>query len=55
MLLATITRGGRFFLIAWALRRYGAPVQHFIERRLNLIGAALLVCLVGGFAAIRLV
>ena len=43
VLLASITRGGRFFLIAWALRRYGAPVQDFIERRLNLIGAGLLV------------
>lgn len=55
VMLAAITRGGRFFLIAWALRRYGAPVQEFIERRLNLIGAAVLVALVGGFAAIRLI
>ena len=55
VLLASITRGGRFFLIAWALRRYGPPVQDFIERRLNLIGAGLLVALIGGFAAIRLI
>lgn len=55
VLLAAITRGGRFFLIAWALRRYGPPVQDFIERRLNLIGGGLLVALIGGFAAIRLI
>jgi membrane protein YqaA with SNARE-associated domain len=55
VLLAAITRGGRFFLIAWALRRYGPSVQGFIEQRMNLIGAGLLVILVGGFVAIRLV
>ena len=54
VVLATITRGARFYLIAWLLKRYGAPVQAFIERRLNLIGIALLVALVGGFAAVRL-
>jgi len=55
IILATITRGARFYLIAWLLRRYGAPVQAFIERRLNLIGTVLLVALIGGFAAVRLI
>ena len=55
VVLATITRGARFYLIAWLLKRYGAPVQAFIERRMNLIGTALLVALVGGFAAIRFI
>ena len=36
VLLATITRGARFFLIAFLLKRYGAPVQEFIEKRLDL-------------------
>jgi membrane protein YqaA with SNARE-associated domain len=51
---ATITRGARFYLIAWLLRRYGAPVQEFIERRLTLVGIATLVCLIGGFVLVAL-
>ena len=50
--MATITRGVRFFLIAWLLKRYGEGVQAFIERRLNLIGTLVLVLLVGGFALV---
>jgi membrane protein YqaA with SNARE-associated domain len=54
VLLATITRGFRFFLIAFLLKRFGEPVQEFIERRLTLIGWAVLIALVGGFAAVAL-
>lgn len=50
-----VTRGARFFLIAWLLRRYGAPMQEFIERRLTLVGWTFLVLLVGGFALVALV
>jgi membrane protein YqaA with SNARE-associated domain len=51
---ATITRGARFYLIAWLLRRYGAPVQEFIEKRLTLVSILFLVCLIGGFALVAL-
>ena len=54
VILATITRGARFFAIAWLLKRYGAPMQAFIERRLTLIGWAFLVALIGGFALVAL-
>ena len=50
-----VTRGARFFLIAWLLKRYGAPMQEFIERRLTLVGWTFLVLLVGGFAAVALI
>jgi len=53
--LAAVTRGARFFLIAWLLRRYGAPMQEFIERRLTLVGWLFLIVLIGGFAAIALI
>ena len=36
---AFIARGLRFFALAWALRRYGDPIRHFIENRLGLIAA----------------
>jgi membrane protein YqaA with SNARE-associated domain len=52
VLTAAITRSFRFFLIAALLKRYGEPVQTFIEKRLNLIGILLLVAIVAGFAVI---
>jgi membrane protein YqaA with SNARE-associated domain len=54
VLLATITRAFRFFLIAFLLKKFGEPVQEFIERRLTLIGWAVLIALIGGFAALAL-
>lgn len=50
-----VTRGARFFLIAWLLRRYGAPMQEFIERRLTLVGWTFLILLIGGFAAVAFI
>jgi len=52
VILATITRGARFFIIAALLKRFGAPVQAFIEERLNLFAWGFLILLVGGFAAV---
>jgi membrane protein YqaA with SNARE-associated domain len=54
VLLATITRGVRFFAIAFLLKRYGEPVQAFIEKRLTLVSWLFLAALVGGFALIAL-
>lgn len=51
---SVVTRGARFFLIAWLLKRYGAPMQEFIERRLTLVGWTFLALLVGGFAVVAL-
>ncbi len=55
VLTALITRGARFFIIAALLKRYGAPIQDFIERRLNLVGMAFLLALAGGFAVVALI
>ena len=52
---ALITRGVRFFAIAWLLKRYGAPMQEFIERRLTLVGWSFLFILVGGFALVGMI
>ena len=54
VLLATITRGARFFLIAWLLKRWGAPMQAFIERRLTLVGWTVLGAIAAGFVAVSL-
>jgi len=52
VLLATITRAARFFLVAGLLRKFGAPVQEFIEQRLNLFAWGFLILLIGGFVAV---
>lgn len=43
ILSAIVARGGRFYLLAYLLQRYGARVAGFIERRLTLIVGALVV------------
>ena len=55
LITALITRGVRFFAIAWLLKRYGAPMQEFIERRLTLVGWGFFGLLIGGFALVALV
>jgi membrane protein YqaA with SNARE-associated domain len=52
---ALVTRGARFFLIAALLKKFGQPIQDFIERRLTLVGLLFLAALAGGFAVIALV
>lgn len=55
VILATITRATRFFIIAALLKRFGEPVQAFIEKRLNLFAWGFLILLAGGFAAVALI
>jgi len=43
ILSAIVARGGRFYLLAWALQRYGAAMTGFIERRLALIVGGVVV------------
>ena len=38
VLCATITRSVRFFVVAGLIRRYGEPMQAFIEKRMALVG-----------------
>ena len=55
ILSAIVARGGRFFLLAWLLKSYGAPMAEFVERRFALIAAGLLVALVAVWAALNLI
>ena len=52
---AIVARGGKFFVIAWLLRRYGEPIKHFIEKRLGLIALAVVLALVVVYFAIKLI
>jgi len=44
---AIVARGARFFALAWALKRWGEPIRHFIENHLarvaGLVAAAIIV------------
>jgi membrane protein YqaA with SNARE-associated domain len=42
VLCATVTRSARFFLVAGLVKRYGEPMQAFIEKRMMLVGWAVL-------------
>lgn len=44
---AAIARAMRFFLIAWLIWKYGAPIKSFIDKYLNLLATLLAVLLVG--------
>ena len=48
-----IARGMRFFLIAWLLWKFGAPIKLFIEKYLGLLTIVFLVLLLGGFALLK--
>ena len=52
VVLSVITRGARFFVLAFLLHRYGAQAREILEKRLGMwtaIGAAVLV---GGFVIV---
>ncbi|GAB4319677.1 MAG: YqaA family protein [Candidatus Zixiibacteriota bacterium] len=46
---SVISRSARFFLIAVLLKRFGAPIEAFIERHFGWLSLAFVVLLVGGF------
>jgi membrane protein YqaA with SNARE-associated domain len=52
---SVLTRGGRFFLVAFLLRRFGPPVQAFVEQRLTLVTSVVAAGIVLAFVAFRYV
>lgn len=55
ILSAVVARGARFFLIAWALRRWGEPIRHFIEKRLGLLAGAVALALILLYVVVKVV
>jgi len=53
--LCVLTRGARFFLVAFVLKRWGEPMLAVIEKRLALFTVLFLVLLVGVFFAVKLI
>ncbi|MBQ5725992.1 MAG: DedA family protein [Alistipes sp.] len=52
VLASVISRGMRFFLIAWLIWKFGAPIKKFIDKYFNLLAIAFTVLLVGAFLLI---
>lgn len=49
LIASIISRGLRFFLIAWLIWRFGAPIKSFIDKYFNLLAIAFTLLLVGSF------
>ena len=43
---AVIARGGKFFLLGWALDRYGAPLAEALAKRMALVALAVIAALI---------
>ena len=50
---SVVARGMRFYLVAWLLKKYGAPMKIFIEKHLGMLSILFLILLIGGFVAIK--
>lgn len=48
-----ISRGARFFLVAWLIWKYGPQIKNFIDKYFNLLAILFTVLLIGGFVAIK--
>ena len=46
-------RGLRFFIVATLLWYFGEPIRAFIERYLGPLFILFVICLIGGFVAVR--
>ena len=48
---SVLARALRFFIVAWLLWKFGAPIREFIEKRLGLLFTLFVLLLIGGFYA----
>ncbi len=52
---SVLSRGMRFFLVAWLLYKYGEPMKAYIEKNLGWLSIVFLLLLFGGFMALKFV
>lgn len=50
---AFVSRGARFFLFAWLIKKYGISIRHFIEKRFGLVSALVLILMAGIYFALK--
>jgi membrane protein DedA with SNARE-associated domain len=44
---SVVARGMRFFLIAWLIWKFGAPIKSFIDKYFNLLATLFTILLIG--------
>ena len=52
-LASIVSRGARFFLIAWLIWKYGPSIKIFIEKYFNVLALSATIVLIGGFVLIK--
>ncbi|MBE6449451.1 MAG: DedA family protein [Alphaproteobacteria bacterium] len=50
-----ISRGMRFFLIAWLLYKWGKPMKDYIEKNLGWLSVLFVILLIGSFLLIKFI
>lgn len=50
---SVISRGARFFLVAWMIWKWGRPIKGFIDKYFNWLALLFTLLLVGGFILIK--
>ncbi|CAO4157056.1 MULTISPECIES: YqaA family protein [Methylorubrum] len=53
VLLSVVTRGARFFLLAWLLGRYGIGIRAVLDRHLNVVAGLFAAVVILGFVAFK--
>jgi membrane protein YqaA with SNARE-associated domain len=53
LMASAISRGARFFLVAFLIWKFGAQIKSFIDRHFNWLAILFTVLLIGGFVLIR--
>lgn len=51
---AIVARGARFFALAWALKRWGEPIRHFIENHLGRVAGLIAAAIIAVYVAVKL-
>ncbi|QQS36493.1 MAG: DedA family protein [Ignavibacteriales bacterium] len=50
---SVISRGARFFLVAFLIWKFGPQIKNFIDKYFNILAIAFTVLLIGGFVVIK--
>jgi membrane protein YqaA with SNARE-associated domain len=50
---SVVSRGARFFLVAWLLWKFGPGIKRFLEKYFNILALGFTACLIGGVVVIK--
>ena len=53
ILASVVSRGLRFFLIAWLIKKFGPPIKVFIDKYFNILAVVFTVLLIGTFVLVK--